>query len=84
MTEATFESVKGKLEVIAPYLRHSHTVKITTIFPITTKHKIKKSTIIEKTNNMGKKEEKLNENEAYRSNCRIFKTYFFSIGQIAG
>ena len=63
MTEATFESVKGKLEVIAPYLRHSHTVKITTIFPITTKHKIKKSTIIEKTNNTGKKEEKFNENE---------------------
>ena len=22
--------------------------------------------------------------EAYRSNCRIFETYFFSIGQIAG
>lgn len=28
MTEATFYSVKGKLEVIAPYLRHSHTTKI--------------------------------------------------------
>ena len=28
MTEATFESVKGKLEVIAPYLRHSHAAKV--------------------------------------------------------
>ena len=24
------------------------------------------------------------EDLAYRSNCRIFETYFFSIGQIAG
>lgn len=32
MTEATFESVKGKLEVIAPYLRHSHATKVITKF----------------------------------------------------
>ena len=35
MTEATFESVKGKLEVIAPNLRHSHAAKITIFCNIT-------------------------------------------------
>nr|DAI35069.1 MAG TPA: hypothetical protein [Caudoviricetes sp.]DAT21341.1 MAG TPA: hypothetical protein [Caudoviricetes sp.] len=29
--------MKGKLEVIAPYLRHSHTAKVTTIFQNTSK-----------------------------------------------
>ena len=35
VTEATFESVKGKLEVIAPNLRHSHAAKITIFCNIT-------------------------------------------------
>ena len=39
MTEVTFESVKGKLEVIAPYLRHSHATKLITIFQNTTSYK---------------------------------------------
>ena len=38
MTEVTFESVKGKLEVIAPYLRHSHATKVITNFQNTTSY----------------------------------------------
>lgn len=38
MTEVTLESVKGKLEVIAPYLRHSHATKVITNFQNTTSY----------------------------------------------
>ena len=49
MTEATFGSVKGKLEVIAPYLRHSHDAKVITIFQNTSRYGRKKSNNDERT-----------------------------------